>query len=160
MDRISLENFTKLIKPPIRPLVIDVRGGADYAASAGIIPGAIRREADAVALWVRDIELARPIVAYGSRGDKVSPGVSAALRAAGHNAFYLQGGFQAWAANGGLIAPKPGAPTRWVTRERPKIDRIACPWLIRRFIDPDSQISLCPGERGSQSSKRNRRCSL
>ncbi len=144
MDRISLENFTKLIKPPIRPLVIDVRGGADYAASAGIIPGAIRREADAVALWVRDIELARPIVAYGSRGDKVSPGVSAALRAAGHNAFYLQGGFQAWAANGGLIAPKPGAPTRWVTRERPKIDRIACPWLIRRFIDPDSQFLYVP----------------
>lgn len=29
---------------------------------------------------------------------------------------------------------------RWVTRERPKIDRIACPWLIRRFIDPDAII--------------------
>src|SRR5947208_15240405 len=29
---------------------------------------------------------------------------------------------------------------RWVTRERPKTDRIACPWLIRRFIDPDAQI--------------------
>ena len=27
-------------------------------------------------------------------------------------------------------------PSVWVTRERPKIDRIACPWLIRRFIDP------------------------
>ena len=27
---------------------------------------------------------------------------------------------------------------KWVTRERPKIDRIACPWLIRRFIDPDA----------------------
>lgn len=31
-------------------------------------------------------------------------------------------------------------PTRWVTRERPKIDRIACPWLIRRFIDPEAVI--------------------
>jgi hypothetical protein len=29
---------------------------------------------------------------------------------------------------------------KWVTRERPKIDRIACPWLIRRFIDPDAQF--------------------
>jgi len=29
---------------------------------------------------------------------------------------------------------------QWVTRERPKIDRIACPWLIRRFIDPDAVI--------------------
>ena len=29
---------------------------------------------------------------------------------------------------------------RWVTRERPKTDRIACPWLIRRFIDPNAEI--------------------
>jgi hypothetical protein len=29
---------------------------------------------------------------------------------------------------------------RWVTRERPKTDRIACPWLIRRFIDPEAEI--------------------
>lgn len=29
---------------------------------------------------------------------------------------------------------------KWITRERPKIDRIACPWLIRRFIDPDAQF--------------------
>lgn len=29
---------------------------------------------------------------------------------------------------------------RWVTRERPKTDRIACPWLIRRFIDPSAEI--------------------
>ena len=31
-------------------------------------------------------------------------------------------------------------PTRWVTRERPKIDRIACPWLVRRFIDPAAEF--------------------
>lgn len=29
---------------------------------------------------------------------------------------------------------------KWITRERPKTDRIACPWLITRFIDPDAQI--------------------
>ena len=33
---------------------------------------------------------------------------------------------------------------KWVTRERPKIDRIACPWLIRRFIDPDAAILYVP----------------
>ena len=32
----------------------------------------------------------------------------------------------------------------WVTRERPKIDRIACPWLIRRFIDPDAEFLYVP----------------
>jgi hypothetical protein len=35
-------------------------------------------------------------------------------------------------------------PTRWVTREGPKIDRIACPWLIRRFIDADAEILFVP----------------
>ncbi len=33
---------------------------------------------------------------------------------------------------------------RWVTRERPKTDRVACPWLIRRFIDPDAEILFVP----------------
>ncbi|MBI5910837.1 MAG: chromate resistance protein [Betaproteobacteria bacterium] len=34
--------------------------------------------------------------------------------------------------------------SKWVTRERPKIDRIACPWLIRRFIDPRAQFLYVP----------------
>jgi hypothetical protein len=33
---------------------------------------------------------------------------------------------------------------KWITRERPKIDRIACPWLIRRFIDPDAEFLFVP----------------
>jgi hypothetical protein len=33
---------------------------------------------------------------------------------------------------------------KWITRERPKIDRIACPWLIKRFIDPDAEILYAP----------------
>jgi hypothetical protein len=33
---------------------------------------------------------------------------------------------------------------KWVTRERPKIDRLACPWLIRRFIDPEAEIQYVP----------------
>jgi hypothetical protein len=32
----------------------------------------------------------------------------------------------------------------WITRERPKIDRIACPWLIQRFIDPEAQFLYVP----------------
>src|SRR5215207_6939587 len=35
---------------------------------------------------------------------------------------------------------------KWVTRQRPKVDRIACPWLIRRFIDPDAEIVYVPAE--------------
>ncbi len=33
---------------------------------------------------------------------------------------------------------------QWMTRERPKTDRIACPWLIRRFIDPEAEILFAP----------------
>ncbi|MDD5265509.1 MAG: chromate resistance protein [Methylococcales bacterium] len=35
---------------------------------------------------------------------------------------------------------------QWITRERPKIDRIACPWLIQRFIDPEAQFLYVPGD--------------
>ena len=35
---------------------------------------------------------------------------------------------------------------KWVTRERPKTDRIACPWLIRRFIDPQAEITYVPAD--------------
>jgi hypothetical protein len=35
---------------------------------------------------------------------------------------------------------------KWVTRARPKTDRIACPWLIRRFVDPDAEILFVPAD--------------
>src|SRR3984893_5226408 len=33
---------------------------------------------------------------------------------------------------------------KWVTRERPKVDRIACPWLIKRFVDPEAEFLYAP----------------
>ena len=36
---------------------------------------------------------------------------------------------------------------QWVTRERPKIDRVACPWLIQRFIDAEAQFLFVPADR-------------
>ena len=36
---------------------------------------------------------------------------------------------------------------RWITRARPKTDRIACPWLIRRFIDPEAEIVFLPADK-------------
>jgi hypothetical protein len=38
-------------------------------------------------------------------------------------------------------------PSRWITRERPKIDRIACPWLVLRFIDPKAEFLFVAPER-------------
>ena len=63
----------------------------------------------------------------------------------GIGARYLEGGMDAWkAAQGPLDAKPAGRGTRWVTRERPKIDRIACPWLVARFIDRDAEFLYVP----------------
>ncbi len=42
---------------------------------------------------------------------------------------------------------------KWITRERPKIDRIACPWLIKRFVDKDAEIIYVPFEQVIKKSK-------
>ena len=45
---------------------------------------------------------------------------------------------------------------KWITREKPKIDRIACPWLIKRFIDPDAEIIYVPfGEVAAMAKRIN-----
>ncbi len=43
---------------------------------------------------------------------------------------------------------------KWVTRERPKIDRIACPWLIARFIDQDAEFLYVPGDQVLEIAER------
>ncbi len=144
MDEISLENFRQLLRRPTRPIIIDARPEGAYAASSGVIPGAIRRVRAKASIWATDLELARPIIVYCVHGHEVSQGIARLLNDRGLPAGYLRGGFEAWAASGGELAPKPALPTRWVTRERPKIDRIACPWLIRRFIDPDARFLYVP----------------
>jgi hypothetical protein len=45
-------------------------------------------------------------------------------------------------------------PSRWITRARPKIDRIACPWLIRRFIDPRAEFFYVPTDQVFTEAKR------
>lgn len=71
-----------------------------------------------------------------------SQSVAAWLRQAGIQAEHLEDGRAAWVAAGlPLYDPTPlrldgTGRSIWVTRSRPKINRIACPWLIRRFVDP------------------------
>ncbi|HXI86331.1 MAG TPA: chromate resistance protein ChrB domain-containing protein [Parvularculaceae bacterium] len=47
-------------------------------------------------------------------------------------------------------------PSRWITRERPKIDRLACPWLIRRFIDENAVILYAPTAQVFEKAARER----
>jgi len=157
MDSISPENLAQCLKSALRPLVIDARSDGAYSQAEGALPHAIRRDPDSAASWALELELARPIIVYCQHGQEASQGVAKVLRERGFPVRYLMGGFQAWTGSGGAAAPKPGKPSLWVTRERPKIDRIACPWLIRRFIDPDalfiyvpaSEVLKVAGERGA-----------
>jgi hypothetical protein len=43
---------------------------------------------------------------------------------------------------------------KWVTRERPKVDRIACPWLIKRFVDPNAEFLYAPQDEVPSVAKR------
>lgn len=126
------------------PVILDVRPLAIYAEAQNVIPGSIRRDAKAITGWWKRLDLGRSIVTYSVHGREVSQGAAAFLREHGFKAQFLEGGIEAWQAAGETLAPKPAAQTTWVTRERPKIDRIACPWLIRRFIDPDAQFIYVP----------------
>ena len=85
---------------------------------------------------------------------KLSQGVAAWLRHEGVDADSLEGGHEAWRDAKGLLVSPAKLPERdtqgrtlWVTRARPKVDRIACPWLIRRFIDRDAVfLFVAPAE--------------
>lgn len=46
-----------------------------------------------------------------------------------------------------MSVSKPISKSRWVTRERPKIDRIACPWLVLRFIDSEAEFLYVPADK-------------
>lgn len=43
---------------------------------------------------------------------------------------------------------------KWVTRARPKVDRVACPWLIKRFVDPEAEFLYVPPEEVMETAKR------
>jgi len=128
------------------PLIIDVRRKPAFRAATDMIAGALWRDPERVDEWAGELPRASRVVAYCVHGQEISQGVAKALAGRGLTAQYLQGGIEeGWKAAGGALDAKPeGANTRWVTRERPKIDRIACPWLIARFVDPGAEFLYVP----------------
>ena len=138
------------------PLIFDVRKAPAFDAASRVISGAMRFLPDHVAEVIPQLNRKRSVVVYCVHGHEVSQGAARALRADGIDASVLEGGLAAWekaglptmakVAESGLPAT-PGRSTRWITRERPKIDRIACPWLIRRFVDPMAEFIYVPAER-------------
>jgi len=124
------------------PLVIDVRKKPAFLGAPDMIRGALRRDPLRVADWGATLPPAAGVVVYCVHGHEVSQGAAQALRGAGINASYLEGGIEHW--DGERERKPAGASTRWVTRERPKIDRIACPWLVKRFVDPEAEFLYVP----------------
>lgn len=141
---IPLERLSRLIGRPDCPLLVDVRTDDDFAADPRLIPGSVRRRPLEADQWAPGFA-GSEVVVICHKGLKLSEGVAAWLRHAGAAARHLEGGAAGWARAGLPMAPSDRIPARragagsvWVTRARPKIDRIACPWLIRRFIDRDA----------------------
>lgn len=145
-DAISCEQLARLLGTPKSPIILDVRREAVRESDPRLLPGA-RPLADVdlspEALAALAAQIAGPVVVVCAEGHRLSQGTAAWLRQEGIQAEYLLGGQVAWvAAELPLVNPAKitarDAQGRsvWVTRSRPKIDRIACPWLIRRFIDP------------------------
>jgi rhodanese-related sulfurtransferase len=128
------------------PLLIDVRRSPAFRAAPEMAAGALRRDPAVVPSWAKELPRAASVVVYCVHGHEVSQGAAQALRELGFAARYLEGGLEkGWRAAGGALLAKPKeASTRWITRERPKIDRIACPWLISRFIDPEAEFFYVP----------------
>ena len=144
---ISAQDLWNLTATPRAPLILDVRRRDAFDKSSEILPGAAWRDAALTEQWAADLDRAGTIVVACKAGHEMSQMTASRLRAAGFDARILAGGYAAWAEAGLPLLAKaaverfaPARPSVWVTRRRPKIDRIACPWLIRRFVDPEARF--------------------
>ena len=145
MSGMTVTELSEALATSTPPLVIDVRRREAFLKDTKTLGGALRRDPDRVSAWARELPSAETVVVACVHGHQVSQGVAEALNAEGRKAYFLEGGFADWQAAGGQCDSKPeGASTRWITRERPKIDRIACPWLISRFVDKNAEFLYVP----------------
>ena len=153
INAITPDKLARLTGTPNCPAIIDVRTADDFAADPRHLPGALRRDHATVIDWAREFA-GHSIVVAGRYGRELSEGVAAWLRQESVAAEILDGGIIGWAKAGLPMIPDAVLPRRdsqgrtlWVTRARPKVDRIACPWLIRRFVDPQAMfLFVSPSE--------------
>jgi len=138
INAISNDKLIRLIGTLQCPAIVDVRDATPDAR----LPSARWRDPANVAKWAADFK-GRDLVVVCEDGAGPSPGIAAWLRHEGLRAEILEGGATAWRLAGLPEVPEAKMPPRdaqdrtiWITRARPKVDRIACPWLIRRFVDP------------------------
>ncbi len=147
-NSISPEKLFRLIGTPNCPAIIDVGPGGPE-----LLPASSPRPAEQVRSWAAALT-GKKIVVTCAHGRERSAGVAAILRSEGIDAEILEGGLAAWKDAGLPVIDATKLPERdptgrtvWITRSRPKVDRIACPWLIRRFVDPSAVfLFVAPSE--------------
>src|ERR1700712_3690574 len=144
INAISPDKLLRLIGPLACPTLVDMRPSGDF------IPGSIRRPPETVDDWAADLGASNAVVIC-HHGAETSAAAAAWLRHSGIRAEILEGGAEGWAGAGLPLVREAALPPRaargrtvWVTRARPKVDRIACPWLIRRFVDPAAIFLFVP----------------
>lgn len=146
---LSPTTLMRLIGGPDAPVLVDVSIDPDFDEDPFLVPTAFRHpHKDMAGLMDRIGD--RPSLIICQKGAKLSHGVAARLRAQGLTSQNLTGGNYGWRdaglprVNTAAFAGIEKGASLWVTRHRPKIDRIACPWLIRRFVDPNAEFLFVP----------------
>ncbi len=149
-NEITPAQLSRLIGTPQSPVIIDLCTDEDFALDPRLLPTAKRHPYSQITSLVEQHRQDR-IVVYCQKGKKLSTGSAALLSNYGLQVEVLLGGQFGWRDAQLPLVPEQKIPARnpdgqsvWVTRHRPKIDRIACPWLIRRFVDPDAQFLFVP----------------
>jgi rhodanese-related sulfurtransferase len=144
---ISIDELAGPIGTADAPRVFDVRRNEAYVADMRVLPPARWRAHAGIAGLARELSALEPVVVYCAYGHNVSQLAAAELRTSGLDARTLAGGIAAWRETGLPLLAKSNIPGRdetrssvCVTRIRPKVDRVACPWLIRRFVDTSARF--------------------
>jgi rhodanese-related sulfurtransferase len=124
---------------------MDVRRAEAFGADGVMIIGAMHRPPESVSDWRADLPKNREVVVYCVHGHEASQGVARTLQSAGIEAAYLEDGIAGWKERQlPTRRRRDASENKWVTREHPKIDRIACPWLISRFVNPGAAFIYVP----------------
>jgi rhodanese-related sulfurtransferase len=147
---ITVAQLSRLIGLPGAPALIDVRLDSEYRADPRLVPAARRHCSQNVSGWCKRY-MGQSSVVVCQDGGTLSHATAAALRHEGIDTQSLVGGYQAWRAENQPLVRGDRVPHRdgdkrtvWVTRARPKVVRVACPWFIRRFIDPNAVFLFVP----------------
>lgn len=127
------------------------------------LPKAEWRDFATLAEWSKSLDRARPVLFACRFAHQMSQIPAAQLRQDRFDARVLEGGYAGWEKAGLPLLNKAALdrlagnrPSLWVTRRRPKIDRVACPWLIRRFIDDRARIVFVDADRVPEVAKEIR----